>query len=92
MLMFSVGPTDLFCHVLNVSCHFVHGEDGGVTGGGDACEPPEQVGQFGGHRARLVAVELGQRLRLEVLEHEEGVAPQQLHLQSHTASRVRPAY
>lgn len=82
MLTFSVGPlTDLLRRVLDVRRHLLHGEDGRVAGRSDAGEPPQQVGELGRHGARLVAVELGQRLGFEIAEHEEGVAPQQLHLQ-----------
>lgn len=32
LLTYSAGPlTDLFCHALNIGCHFFHGEDGSVT-------------------------------------------------------------
>lgn len=88
LLTFSVRPpTDLFCQALDVGCHFIHGEDGGVTRGGDASKPPQQVGQLRRHRARLVAVKLGQRLRFEVLEHEVGIRPQQLHLHNRFITR-----
>lgn len=88
LLTFSVRPpTDLFCQALDVGCHFIHGEDGGVTRGGDASKPPQQVGQLRRHRARLVAVKLGQRLWFEVLEHEVGIRPQQLHLHNRFITR-----
>lgn len=52
-----------------------------MAGRGDAGKAPQQVGELGRHRAGLVAVKLRQRLGLEVAEQEEGVGPQQLHLQ-----------
>ena len=61
LLTFSVNPeTDLFRHALNVGCHFIHGEDGSVTWGCDASEPPQQISQLCRHRAGLIAVELRQ--------------------------------
>lgn len=73
--------TDLLRGVLDVRRHLLHGEDGHVAGRSDTGEPSQQVGELGRHGARLVAVELGQRLGFEIAEHEEGVAPQQLYLQ-----------
>lgn len=82
LLTFSVGPlTDLLRGVLDVCRHLLHGEDGRVAGRSDTGEPSQQVGELGRHGARLVAVKLRQRLGFEIAEHEEGVAPQQLHLQ-----------
>lgn len=59
-----------------------------MGGRGDASEAPQQIGQLGRHCAGLVAVELRQRLGLEVAEQEEGVAPQQLHLQDTVEGQV----
>lgn len=54
--------------------------------GHDGGDPPQEVGQVGGHGAGLVAVKLGRVLGL-VLEHEQGVLPQQIHLQADRGGR-----
>lgn len=71
----------LFCHAFNISRYFLHSQLGGVTWWCDAGKPPQQIGQFGRHCARLIAVKLRQRLGLKVLEHEECIVPVELHLQ-----------
>lgn len=65
---------------LYVGRHVVDGERRLVGGRDDPRKPLQQVGQIGRHRARLIAVKLWQGLWLEVLEHEESIAPLQLHL------------
>lgn len=74
--------SNLFCHAFNISRYFLHSQLGGVTWWRDAGKPPQQIGQFSRHGARLVAVELRQRLGLKVLEHEECIVPVELHLQN----------
>lgn len=74
--------SNLFRHAFNISRYFLHSQLGGVTWWCDAGKPPQQIGQFGRHGARLIAVELRQRLGLKVLEHEECIVPVELHLQN----------
>lgn len=75
-----VMDSDLECSAFYVGRHLVDGERRLMGGRDDSGEPPQQVGQICGHGARLVAVKLRQRLGLEVLKHEESIAPLQLHL------------